>query len=67
MKYIYVYFLFFFSIPAFTQDYVDLAKAYYSNTPVNQFDSTTNGTRIQEPQHNLKAVLNIFPGQAGKP
>lgn len=59
MKYIYVYFLFFFSIPAFTQDYVDLAKAYYSNTPVNQFDSTTNGTRIQEFGLDLTAPIKI--------
>jgi hypothetical protein len=32
----------------FTQKYVDIAKAYYANTPINQFDSATNGTRIQE-------------------
>lgn len=27
---------------------MDVAKVHYANTPVNQFDSTTNGTRIQE-------------------
>ena len=30
------------------QQYVDLAELYYANTPINQFDSTTNGTRIEE-------------------
>lgn len=30
------------------QDYVNLGKFHYANTPVNQFDSATNGTRIQE-------------------
>ncbi len=30
------------------QDYIDLAKLHYSNTPVNPFDTLTSGTRVQE-------------------
>jgi hypothetical protein len=30
------------------QDYINLGKFHYANTPVNQFDTLTNSTRIQE-------------------
>ena len=30
------------------QNYVDLAKFYYANTPLNKFDSTNAETRVQE-------------------
>jgi hypothetical protein len=33
---------------SYSQDYIDVAKFHYANTPVNQFDSATNGTRVQE-------------------
>lgn len=36
------------SIVLSAQKYVDLGKVFYANTPVNQFDSTTVGTRVQE-------------------
>ena len=39
------------------QDYIDLAKLHYANTPVNQFDSATNGTRVEE--FGLDATLPI--------
>lgn len=39
------------------QDYINLGKFHYANTPVNQFDSATNGTRIQE--YGLDLTLPI--------
>lgn len=36
------------STSVFSQQYIDLGKFHYANTPVNQFDSATQGTRIQE-------------------
>ena len=49
-----------FSNKAHSQDYIDLAKIYYSNTPLNQFDSTEAETRVQEfgMDVNLPVVLN---------
>lgn len=41
----------------FSQDYVDLGKFHYANTPVNQFDSATKDTRIRE--YGLDATLPI--------
>lgn len=46
------------------QDYVDLAKFHYANTPVNQFDSTTNGTRVQEFGLDLTLPLVLKNGNA---
>ena len=45
------------SFTVFSQDYVDLAKGHYANTPVNQFDSATSGTRVQE--FGLDVILPI--------
>ncbi len=39
------------------QQYVDLVKIGYHNTPINQFDTLTNGTRIQE--SNLDFLLPV--------
>jgi hypothetical protein len=39
------------------QDYIDLAKVYYANTPLNQFDSTTQGSRVEE--MNLDITLPV--------
>src|SRR5690606_29795756 len=39
------------------QNYVDLAKVFYANTPVNQFDTSTVGTHVQE--YGLDATLPI--------
>lgn len=45
---------------AHSQDYIDLAKIYYSNTPLNQFDSSEAETRVREfgLDLNLPIVLN---------
>ena len=48
MKLIQVLFLFLLTTPSFSQKYIDIVKLHYANTPVNQFDSATNGTRVQE-------------------
>lgn len=32
----------------YAQNYVDLLQAFYSNTPLNQFDSSLNKTRVQD-------------------
>jgi hypothetical protein len=37
-----------FSSGLYAQNYVDLAKFYYANTPVNKFDSSEASTRVQE-------------------
>jgi hypothetical protein len=37
-----------FSIVSFGQDYVDLARFHYSNTPENNFDSLGGGTRVED-------------------
>lgn len=42
---------------AASQQYVDLVKLGHTNTPINQFDTLTNGTRIQE--FNLDFLLPL--------
>ena len=62
----YFYFLLF-SIIGFTataQNYVDVAKFHYANTPVNQFDSTTNGTRVQEFGLDFTYPIKLESGHA---
>ena len=50
IKYLVIYTLFLGSLSThvFAQNYVDLAKVWYANTPLNQFDSTDAKTRVQE-------------------
>jgi len=48
MKLFTFFILLFFSFTGYSQQYIDLAKFHYANTPINQFDSATHGTRIQE-------------------
>lgn len=48
-------FAFLLSLGLSAQDYVDLLKTFYVNTPVNQFDTSTTGTRVQE--YGLDAVV----------
>ena len=48
MKKITILILFFTPFLSLAQDYIDLGKFHFANTPVNQFDTATNGTRIQE-------------------
>ena len=50
-------FLLFTSLLTHGQDYVDLARFKYDNTPLNQFDSSTASTRVQE--FTLDATLPI--------
>lgn len=45
------------SVSVLGQKYVDLAKVFYANTPVNQFDTSTTGTRVQE--YGIDATLPI--------
>ncbi len=33
---------------AFSQNYLDMAQVFYSNTPLNQFDTSLNKTRVQD-------------------
>lgn len=40
--------LFAFTFGLQAQQYVDIGKIFYANTPVNQFDTLTNGTRVEE-------------------
>jgi hypothetical protein len=44
-------------LSAYAQDYVDLIRFRYDNTPLNQFDSSTASTRIEE--FTLDATLPI--------
>lgn len=46
------------------QSYIDLAKFHYANTPVNQFDSVTNGTRVQEWGLDLLTPVPLKNGNA---
>lgn len=46
------------------QDYVDIAKVFYANTPVNQFDTLTNNTRIEEFGIDLNVPVPLPNGHA---
>ena len=46
------------------QNYVDIAKMHYANTPVNQFDSATNGTRVQEYGLDFTYPIKLKNGNA---
>ena len=46
------------------QQYVDIGKIYYANTPVNQFDTLTNSTRIKEFGIDLNVPVPIKNGHA---
>lgn len=48
----------------FSQKYVDIAKFHYANTPVNQFDSATNGTRVQEMGLDFLYPVKLKSGHA---
>lgn len=37
-----------YAFPMQAQDYIDLIKLYYANTPLNQFDNATQGSRVKE-------------------
>lgn len=46
------------------QDYVDLARFRYDNTPLNQFDSTTASTRVQEITLDATVPIQFKNGNA---
>ncbi|MGB0391937.1 MAG: DUF6268 family outer membrane beta-barrel protein [Salibacteraceae bacterium] len=48
----------------FGQKYVDIAKLHYANTPVNQFDSATSGTRVQEYGLDFLYPIKLKSGNA---
>lgn len=48
----------------FAQNYVDLAKFFYANTPANQFDSTTAETRVQEYGLDVTLPVKLKNGNA---
>ena len=62
----YFYFLLFtcIGVSVTAQNYVDIAKFHYANTPVNQFDSTTNGTRVQEYGLDFLYPIKLESGHA---
>jgi hypothetical protein len=64
MKFIFTLVLSIFIMHLHAQDYVDLAKMHYANTPVNQFDTTTNGTRVQELGLDLTLPFVLKNGNA---
>ncbi|GAB5556040.1 MAG: hypothetical protein SchgKO_02530 [Schleiferiaceae bacterium] len=57
MRYIFTVVFLLTFLSGWGQQYVDLVKLGYYNTPVNQFDSLTNGTRIQE--YNMDLLLPV--------
>jgi hypothetical protein len=58
------YLLFFSTHAVNAQQYVDVGKVFYANTPVNQFDTLTNSTRIQEFGIDLNVPVPIKNGHA---
>jgi len=64
MKKIALIILLAFTAAAQAQQYIDLAKAFYANTPVNQYDSATNGTRVQEYGLELTVPFQLKNGNA---
>ena len=64
MKKLALLFLLTFSVVAQAQQYVDLAEMFYANTPVNQYDSATNGTRVQEYGLDLTVPVELKNGNA---
>jgi len=46
------------------QQYVDIGKLFYANTPVNQFDTLTNGTRVEEFGLDLNVPVPLKSGHA---
>lgn len=48
----------------YAQQYVDIGKVHYANTPVNQFDTLTNGTRIEEFGLDLNVPIQLKSGHA---
>src|SRR4051812_24153893 len=47
--------------PAWGQPYVDIAKVYYSHTPVNDFENSSAGTRVKEFGLEITAPIPTNP------
>lgn len=63
MKYIYL-FLLLSPLSIAAQNYVDIAKLHFADTPVNQFDSATSGSRVQEFGLDFLYPLKLKNGNA---
>lgn len=64
MKYFYFLLFAVIGFSSTAQNYVDVAKFHYANTPVNQFDSATNGTRVQEYGLDFTYPIKLKSGHA---
>lgn len=53
-----------FNLSAFGQDYVDLVKLDYTITPVNSFDSSVFGTKMQEVNGDITIPFKLKNGNA---
>jgi len=53
-----------FSSGLYSQNYVDLAKFHYANTPLNKFDSTDATTRVQEMGLDVNLPIVLKGGSA---
>ena len=56
--------LFFVTLTAMAQNYVDLAKLYYQNTPQNDYDSINGSTNTQELGADLTLPIKLDNGNA---
>ena len=54
----------FFALPSFAQKHVDIAKFYYSATPLNYFDNSDSSTRIMELGVDLTLPIVLNPSDA---
>ena len=54
----------FFTLTSFAQKYVDIAKLYYSSTPLNQFENSGSSTRIKELGLDLTLPIVLNPSDA---
>lgn len=52
------------TLPTFAQKYVDIAKFYYSTTPLNHFENSDSSTRIKELGVDLTIPIVINPTDA---
>ena len=59
-----LFFSLLFALPATAQQYVHIGKLFYANTPVNPFDTLTNGTRVEEFGLDLNIPVPLKSGHA---
>ena len=63
-KYVFLLPLLLFIVNAFAQQYVDIAKLYYSTTPLNYFENSDSSTRIKEFGVDLTVPVVLSPSDA---